>query len=67
MHKTIKPDIQEAILCLLPDEGDLALCIMAQLLANMILSIKDANAQAVVDLIWLNLNCYKEAERAQPL
>lgn len=41
--KTIQPEIQLAIIDILPDDGELALKIMCQMLANMILSVDDAS------------------------
>ena len=35
---TIEPILQEAILDILPNDYDLAMCLMCQLLANMMLS-----------------------------
>lgn len=40
---TIEPDIQDKILNILPDDGTLALKLMSQLTANMLISIKNAN------------------------
>lgn len=41
--KFIQPDIQETILNILPDYGPNALNLMAQLTANMLISIDGAN------------------------
>lgn len=43
MMQTIEPDIQDAILTLLPNDGPTALTVMAQLTANMLISIDGAN------------------------
>lgn len=57
--QTIEPDIQEAILDALPNDGSLALKLMAQLIANMLLSIKDANVNNFINDLKLNLQLYE--------
>ena len=46
--KTIKPEIQSAILELLPEDGPLAIELVCQLLANMVLSIDGATIPLTV-------------------
>lgn len=57
--KTIEPRIQKAILDILPDDGTIAIEVMCQLMANMILSIDKINVNLVVELIKFNLDNYQ--------
>jgi len=57
--ETIEPDIQDAILDILPNDGPLAMRIMCQLLANMILSLEGSSINDVIELIRLNLAEYE--------
>ena len=57
--RTIKPDIQNAILDILPDDGPLATRLMCQLLANMIISIGEDNIDDVINRIRLELASYE--------
>lgn len=56
---TIEPDIQEAILDILPDNGPKALDVMAQLTANMIIKIKGANINDYVKNLKRHLALYE--------
>jgi len=56
---TIEPDIQEAILDILPDSGPRALDVMAQLTANMIIEIKGANINDYVENLKKHLALYE--------
>ena len=57
--QTIEPDIQEAILDILPDDGLLAIRLMCQLLANMIISIRADNIDDVINHIRAELVSYE--------
>ena len=57
--ETIEPDIQDAILDILPNDGPLAMRLMRQLLANMILSLEGSSINDVIELIRLNLAEYE--------
>lgn len=57
--KTIEPAIQEAILDILPDNGNTAIELMCQLIANMILSIDNIDINLVTKLIKVNLDEYQ--------
>jgi hypothetical protein len=57
-NPTIEPEIQEQILNILPDDGPLALKIMCQLLANMIMSINHTKLGWVIAEIKTNLVNY---------
>lgn len=59
MNKSIEPKIQDDILNILPDDGPLALKLMAQLTANIILSIKDANVNDYITDLKLQLALYE--------
>jgi hypothetical protein len=56
--KTIEPEIQEKILDILPEDGSLALRLVAQLAANMILSIEGATIGSFVAELKENLEQY---------
>lgn len=56
---TICPDIQEEIVNMLPDNGHTALKVMAQLCANMLLSIKDADLGLFIKDIQDNFALYR--------
>ena len=51
----IEPDIQEKILDILPDDGAKALNLMAQLTANMIISIDNANVKNYIESLHSHL------------
>lgn len=57
--KTIEPDTQELILDVLPKDGLLALELMCQLLANMIISIDGASVTCAIDLIKFHVDEYE--------
>lgn len=57
--QTIEPDIQEVILEALPEDGPLAMEVMCQLLANMILSIADASIDKTVERLKFHLADYE--------
>ena len=57
--RTIEPDIQSAILDILPNDGPLAIRLMCQLLANMILSIRADNIDDVINRIRSELAEYE--------
>ncbi len=57
--KTIEPDIQEVILNALPADGPLAMELMCQLMANMILSINEATIHKTVARINFHLGEYE--------
>lgn len=57
--RTIEPDIQEAILDILPSDDDIAIRLVCQLLANMILSINGANINDAINEIKINLDEYQ--------
>jgi len=59
MPDTIEPDIQEAIIVILPNDGYKALEVMAQLTANMILSINNANIDDYIKNLKNHLASYK--------
>lgn len=59
MNQTIEPDIQEAILAILPDDGPTAINLICQLLANMILSIDKANINDTIMLLKDHLAAYE--------
>lgn len=59
MSKTIEPDIQDAILTILPNDPTLALKVMAQLTANMIISINNANINSYIEDLKLQLASYE--------
>lgn len=61
-NPTIEPEIQEAILTALPEDGELALQIMAQLCANIVLSVKGANLDRFLVEVELNYLDYTAAE-----
>jgi len=56
---TIEPYIQEAILDVLPNDGHKALDVMAQLTANMILSINNANIDDYIKNLKNHLASYE--------
>ena len=56
---TIEPDIQEAILDILPEDGQLATELMCQLLANMILSVPDTDINKISERIKAHLAAYE--------
>jgi hypothetical protein len=58
---TIEGDIQEIILQVLPDDGALALDVMAQLSANMIMSIKGADIESYVQNLRAQYSAYQRA------
>jgi len=55
----IEPDIQEIILDILPSNGQLAMELMCQLTANMILSIPNSNINNVIERIKFYLAEYE--------
>ncbi len=57
--ETIEPDIQEKILDALPADGPLALKVMAQLSANMLLEIKGADLGLFIKDIQDNHAAYR--------
>ena len=57
--ETIEPDIQDNILTILPDDGPLALKVINQLAANMIISIKDANINDFITELKSNIANYE--------
>ena len=57
--KTIERDIQEAILKLLPANGPLAIELMCQLIANMILNIDEAHLHQTIERIKFHLAEYE--------
>lgn len=57
--KTIEPEIQDKILVILPNDGPLSLKLMAQLTANMIISINDANVTDFIADLHYNLAQYE--------
>lgn len=59
MNPTIEPGTQEEILKLLPDDGPEALKIMAQLIANMLLSIHGADLGLFIKDVQDNLAAYR--------
>lgn len=59
MPLTIEPEIQEIILDALPSDGDRALEVMAQLTANMIISIKGANIITYIENLKHHLAQYE--------
>lgn len=60
MSMTIEPEIQEAILDILPGNGQKALLVIAQLAANMVLSIDGAT----IENFMLSVeNYYRDYER----
>ena len=59
MNHTIEPEIQDNILTILPNDGPTALKVMAQLSANMLISIKDANVNDFVTDLKLQLSLYE--------
>ena len=56
---TIEADIQEIILNTLPADGPLAMELMCQLVANMILSIPGATIDKVVERLKFHLAMYE--------
>lgn len=58
--RTIEPGIQEKILDTLPDDGPLALELMAQLVANMVLSINGADINTFIACLRRELDLYEE-------
>lgn len=50
-HEAIEPDIQDTILTALPGDGPLALEVMAQLSANMVLSIRGADLESFIERV----------------
>lgn len=57
--KTIEPDIQEKILDVLPSDGPLALKVMSQLTANIIISINGANVNEFIDTLKSDIALYE--------
>lgn len=55
--QTIEPKAQETILDVLPDDGNLAIEVMCQLLANMILSVP-SNLPKVTERIKFYIDDY---------
>ena len=62
MTALIEPIIQDEILNILPNDGPLALALMAQLSANMLLSINGPSFDDFIADVRSNLNFYKELE-----
>lgn len=56
---TLEPDIQEKILDILPNDGTLALKVMSQLTANMLISIKNANFVDYINNLKSDLALYE--------
>lgn len=59
---TIEPEIQEKILEILPSNGELAVIVLAQLFANVVMSVYDekpASIKAAIDLVMVNWNAYE--------
>lgn len=59
-NPTIEPAIQEIILDALPREGNIALEIMAQLSANMVLSIPGAKIEWFLNLVHAHYEAYND-------
>jgi len=59
MPDTIEPDIQDAIVDILPNDGHKALEVMAQLTANMIISINNANIDDYIKNLKNHLASYE--------
>jgi hypothetical protein len=59
MLKTIEPDIQEKIIDILPNDGPLALKVMAQLSANILLEVKGAELELFIKDIQDNFEVYR--------
>jgi hypothetical protein len=59
-NPTIEPEIQEIILETLPDEGNTALEVMAQLSANMVLSIPGAKIDLFLNMVRAHYEAYCE-------
>lgn len=59
MADTVEPETQEKILDVLPEDGPLSLKIMAQLSANMILSIDNANIDDFIADLRKNMGEYQ--------
>jgi len=57
--KTIEADIQEMILKALPADGPLAMDLMCQLMANMILSITEASIDKTIARLKFHLAAYE--------
>lgn len=57
--RTIEPEVQDIILNILPKDGPIALEVMCQLLANMILSIDGASVTCIIDCIKFHINEYE--------
>lgn len=57
--RSIEPECQDKILDILPDDGNLALKVMAQLSANMLLSIKGADLGLFIKDIQDNFAAYR--------
>lgn len=62
MIKTIEPEIQDRVLDILPNDGKLALKVMAQLSANMLLSINGSDLGLFIKDIQDNFSAYRKAE-----
>lgn len=59
MNITIQPDIQEAIITMLPDPEEEAIEIICQITANLILSMENQSKEKVFKLIEKNIIAYK--------
>ncbi len=57
--QTIEPNTQKEIIRILPQDGDLAIDLMCQLLANMILSINKATIDKAVTRLKFHLDEYE--------
>lgn len=57
--QTIEPGVQNLILNALPDDGPLALEVMCQLLANLILSIDGASVPSAIERIMFHVDEYE--------
>lgn len=57
---TIEPDTQQIILDALPNEGNIALEVMAQLSANMILSIPGMKLDLFLGMVRAHYEAYCE-------
>lgn len=55
----IEPDIQEAILLMLPEDYDLSIELLCQLLANIMLSGKGASYETVTTYIKTHVASYE--------
>jgi hypothetical protein len=59
--QTLEPDIQEKIITMLPEDGELAILVLAQLFANVVMSVNGMNINAAVDMIMVNWKSYERS------